>query len=123
MGTRMKPRRVLILYENSLLAEGLLLLLSEQNWLNVRAQKLSDHGAGSADDFVPDVIIVDREDFARASANTVQELLSKRPSVRIVDVSSDDDLARVYDGHQIRVAKFDDFLATLAGKGRSKLGG
>ncbi len=111
----MTARRILLLYQESLLAQGLTNLLQEQAGLDVSARKLNDSDAeGFVRQFAPDVVIIDREDFASHAAITIDQLLRAGPShMKVVDVSSRSDLARVYEGHQVRLAEFDDLLETF----------
>ena len=112
----MRAKRVLLLYQDSLLAQGIVSLLRERVALEVAARHLKDGDLNHfVEEFTPDVVIVDREDLAQYAPTTVDQLLHERPHIRIIDISSRDDVARVYEGHEIRVAKFDDLLETLAG--------
>ncbi len=112
----MTARRVLVLYQDSLLAQGVLSLLRQQVGLEVSARQLEDSRAEEfMGQFAPDVVIIDREDFAGQTGVTIDQLLREGPPhVKVVDISSRNDLARVYEGHEIKLAKFDDLLATLA---------
>lgn len=106
--------RILALYQDSLLVQGLLSLLREQPGLQVSVGLLKDSNAEELlRQCAPDVVVIDREDFAGHAAVTIDQLLRERPHVKVVDISSRSDLAHVYEGHQIRVAKFDDLLATF----------
>ncbi len=110
--------RILLLYQDSLLAQGLSSLLRQESGLEVSARRLQD---GHLDEFVrqfaPDVVIIDREDSKRHAEITIEELLSGRPGVKVVDVSSRDEFARVYEGRQVRLTTFDDLLATFRNEG------
>lgn len=110
----MASKRILVLCQDSLLAQGLLSLLREQPGLEVEARQLKSSAQEFVRQFAPDVVIIDGEDFARHATITIDQLLRERPHVRVIDVSSSNDLARVYEGQEIRVAKFEDLLATLA---------
>lgn len=115
----MAARRVLLLYQDSLLAQGIISLLRERAVLEVAAAQLANGELHQVvEEFVPDVVIVDRDDLAQQAFITIEQLLRELPDIRIIDISSRDDLARIYEGHQIRVAKFDDLMETLAGDGR-----
>ncbi len=110
--------RILLLYQDSLLAQGLSSLLRQESGLEVSARRLQD---GHLDEFVrqfaPDVVIIDREDSKRHAEITIEELLSGRLGVKVVDVSSRDEFARVYEGRQVRLTTFDDLLATFRNEG------
>ena len=113
--------RVLLLYQDSLLAHGILSLLRERTEVDVAARQFADGGLHQfIEEFRPQVIIVDRDDLARNTQVTIGELLHEQRQIRIIDVSADNDLARVYEGHQVKVAQFDDLLATLAEDGRTR---
>lgn len=110
----MKPRRVLILYQNSLLAEGLRSLLSEERRLEVRTQKLGGrpwHDLGGG--FVPDVIIVDRDELAGQSEITIGDLLSGPRGTKVIDVSVHDPKVRLYHGYEFNEADLQDLLAAI----------
>ncbi len=110
----MNRRRVLILYLNSLLAEGLLALLSQESWLEVRAKKLTDClVTDAANHFVPDVIIVDRDELAGQTAITIGDLLSGDPGTRVIDVSIRNTKVRLYEGREFSEANFGDLLAAI----------
>jgi len=108
-------RRILLLYQGSLLVQGLTNLLREQAGLDVSAREFDDCDMeGFVQQLAPDVVIIDREDFASHAAITLDQLLRAGPShMKVVDVSSRNDLARVYEGHQVRLAEFDDLLETF----------
>lgn len=119
----MNRRRVLILHLNSLLAEGLLALLSQQSWLEVRAKKLTDCLVTDAGDhFAPDVIIVDRDELAGQNAVTIGDLLSGRPGTKVIDVSIRNTKVRLYEGREFSEADFQDLLATIDGSGPARNG-
>jgi hypothetical protein len=110
----MRAKRVLLLYQDSLLAQGIVSLLRERVALEVAARHLKDDDLNHfVEEFTPDVVIVDREDLAQYAPTTVDQLLHERPHIRIIDMSSRDDVVRVYEGHEIRVAKFDDLLEVV----------
>jgi len=112
----MAARRILLLYNRSLLAQGLLSLLKEQSGVEVRASRLSDAGVTEfVQWFAPDIVVIDRDDFARQAAITIDQLLRDQPQMRVIDVSTRNDVARVYEGHQVEMAKLDDLLAAFAG--------
>ena len=111
----MTVRRVLLLYQDSLLAQGIVSLLRERAALEVAARQLANGELQQfVEEFAPDVVIVDRDDFAQHASITIDQLLRELRDIRIIDISSRDDLARVYEGHEVRVAKFADLLATLS---------
>ena len=111
----MAARRVLVLFQDSLLAEGLLSLLQEQAGLEVRSGQLKDPDVKECvRQFVPDVVVIDNEDFVAHARITIDQLLREWPHTKVVDVSSHDALARVYQGREIEVTKFEDFLAAFA---------
>ena len=119
----MEPRRVLILYENSLLAEGLLALLSQESWLEVRAKKLTDClVTDAANHFVPDVIIVDRDELADQTAITIGDLLAGGTGTKVIDVSIRNTKVRLYEGREFSEADFQDLLATIDGSGPAREG-
>ena len=119
----MKRRRVLILYLNSLLAEGLLALLSQQDWLDVRAEKFSEHLTDHGrDHFEPDVIIVDRDELAGQNAITIGDLLSRRPGTRVIDVSVRNTSVRLYEEREFSEADFGDLLAAIKSDRPTKSG-
>ena len=119
----MKRRGVLILYQSSLLAEGLLTLLSQEDRLDVRAEKFSEHLANrGGNHFEPDVIIVDRDELAGQNAITIGDLLSRRPGTRVIDVSVRDTSVRLYEEREVSEADFQDLLATIDGSGPTKSG-
>src|SRR5574341_1990101 len=110
----MKPRRVLILYENSLLAEGLRALLSQESRLEVRAEKLAGASSHDRDDpFVPDVIIVDRDELAGQSEVTVADLLSGRRGTRVIDVSARTPKVRLYQAHEFNEVDLQHLLVAI----------
>lgn len=110
----MKPRRVLILYENSLLAEGLRALLSQESRLEVRAEKLAGPTSHDADDhFVPDVIIVDRDELAGQSEVTIGDLLSGKWGTKVIDVSVRNPKMRLYQGHEFSEVDLQHLLAAI----------
>jgi len=109
-------KRVLLLYQDSLLAQGVLSLLGEEARLAVAEKRLNDGDiAQFVEEFGPDVIVIDRDDFAKYAPIGLDQLLRGRSDVKVVDISSQDDLARVYQRYQIHVAKFDDLLTALSG--------
>jgi hypothetical protein len=109
----MKPRRVLILYENSLLAEGLRALLSQESRLEVRAEKLAGPMSHDADDhFVPDVIIVDRDELASQSEVTIGDLLSGKWGTKVIDVKCPQPKGEAVPGPRVQRGG----LATPAGR-------
>lgn len=109
----MKPKRVLILYENSLLAEGLRSLLSQETRLDVRAEKLVGPTSHDPDDrFVPDVIIVDRDELASQSEVTIGDLLSGR-GTKVIDVSIRNPKVRLYQGHEFNEVDLQHLLAAI----------
>lgn len=117
------PRRVLILYENSLLAEGLRALLSQESRLEVRAEKFSEYLTNRCGDhFEPDVIIVDRDELAGQHAITIGDLLSRRPGTRVIDVSVRNTSVRLYEEREFSEADSQDLLATIDGSGPTKSG-
>ena len=110
----MTARRVLILYRDSLLAQGLESLLRQQTGLETSATQLEEANVEElVRHFAPDVIIVDRDELAVRAGITVDRLL-REPHLRVIAVSSRDDVAQVYEGHEVRVAKLEDLLATFA---------
>ena len=110
----MEPRRVLILYENSLLAEGLRALLSQETRLEVRAEKLADPTSHDPDDhFVPDVIIVDRDELASQSEVTIGDLLSGRRGTKVIDVSVRNTKVRLYRGCEFNEVDLQHLLAAI----------
>ncbi len=103
-----------MLFQDSLLAEGLLSLLQEQAGLEVGSGQLGDPQVGEfLRQFAPDVVVIDKEDFVTHARTTIDQLLREWPQIKVVDVSSRDALARVYQGREIEVTKFEDFLAAL----------
>ena len=103
-----------MLFQDSLLAEGLLSLLREQAALAVQSRQLKDpHVEEFLRQFAPDVVVIDQEDFDAHARITIDQLLREWPHTKVVDVSSHDTLARVYQGREIEVTKFEDFLATF----------
>ncbi len=119
----MKRRRVLVLYLNSLLAEGLLALLSQEDRLDVRAEKFSEHLTNhGGDHFEPEVIIVDRDELADQNAITIGDLLSRRPGTRVIDVSVRNTSVRLYEEREFSAADLQDLLATIDGSGPTKSG-
>ncbi len=110
----MKPRRVLILYENSLLAEGLRALLSQESRLEVRAEKLAESPSHDPEDqFVPDVIIVDRDELASQSDITIGDLLSGKWGTKVIDVSVRNPKVRLYQGHEFNEVDLQHLLAAI----------
>jgi len=110
----MKPRRVLILYENSLLAEGLRSLLSQETRLDVRAEKLVGPTSHDPDDhFVPDVIIVDRDELASQSEVTIGDLLSGKRGTKVIDVSIHNPKVRLYQRHEFSEVDLQHLLAAI----------
>lgn len=111
----MTARRILLLYQDSLLAEGLRSLLEEQIGLEVNVRRFNDSDVEEfVRQFAPDVVVIDKEDFIAHARITIDQLLREWPQTRVVDVSSHDVLVRVYQGREIRVTKFEDLLATFA---------
>ena len=110
----MEPRRVLILYENSLLAEGLRALLSQESRLEIRAEKLGGATSHDPDDhFVPDVIIVDRDELASQSEVTIGDLLSGKRGTRVIDVSVHNPKVRLYQGCEFNEVDLQHLLAAI----------
>jgi len=115
----MVATRVLLLYQDSLLSQGIVSLLREHAEVHFEARRLADGGLLQfIEEFQPEVIIVDREELARNTPVTIDQLLREQRQIRIIDISANDDLARVYEGHQVRVARFEDLLATLGADAR-----
>ncbi len=111
----MAARRILILYQDSILAQGLLSLLRERASLQVRSGQLQDpHTKELLREFVPDAVIIDREDFARQAAITIDQLLRVRPDLKVIDISARNDIALVFESQQVRLAQIDDLLAAVA---------
>lgn len=110
----MKLRRVLILYENSLLAEGLRALLSQESRLEVRAEKLAGCSSHDPEDpFVPDVIIVDRDELAGQTEVTIGDLLSGKRDTRVIDVSVRTPKVRLYQAHEFSEVDLQHLLAAI----------
>lgn len=116
----MQPRRVLILYQSSLLAEGLVTLLSQQDQLEVKAEKFSDHlSEHSNDRFLPDVIIIDRDELPGQDDITIGDLLSTRSGIKVIDVSTRNKNVRLYEGRELCAAEFEDLLTAINDAGQT----
>lgn len=111
----MAVRRVLVLYQDSLLAQGILSLLREQAGVEARSGQFKDAPVEEfMRRFAPDVVIVDREDFAAHAAIALSELVAQASGIRVIDVSAASDMVRLYDGRRIDSARFEDVLAAIA---------
>ncbi len=95
-------------------------LLSQQSGLAVRARKFTECLTDDPNHFVPDVIIVDRDELAAQEAITIGDLLSSRPGTKVIDVSIRNTKVRLYEGQEFSEADFHDLLATIDGAGPTR---
>ncbi len=63
--------------------------------------------------FVPDVVIIDREDFAAHAEVTLSELLCQASGMKVIDVSTNSNMVRLFEGRQIGIAQFEDLMAAI----------
>ena len=110
----MTARRVLILYRDSLLAQGLESLLRQQKGLETSAAQLEEANVEElVRQFAPDVIIVDRDELAEQTAITIGDLLAAGTGTKVIDVSIRNTTVRLYEGRELSEAGFQDLLAAI----------
>ena len=110
----MTARRVLILYRDSLLAQGLESLLRQQKGLETSATQLEEANVEElVRQFAPDVIIVDRDELAEQTAITIGDLLAAGTGTKVIDVSIRNTTVRLYEGRELSEAGFQDLLAAI----------
>ncbi len=110
-GTRMRSRRIAVVFHESLMLEGLVNLLQERADLEVTSlDPAVVDVAGRLRHLSPEVIIVDGENLGRWPGLTLPQLLADGPGTKVIDVNLDSDEIKVYEQHRVTIGKFDDLL-------------
>src|SRR3990170_3999992 len=100
----MGRQQVLILYQASLLAQGVESLLRKERGLDVVGLRLgSGPRGGYVEGLDPDVIILDTCDLGGRAGMTVLGLLQEHPRAKVICLNAEDDKLEVYRRHE-RVA-------------------
>ena len=90
----MKKEQVLVLYRNSLFAEGLAGLLKRERAFEVvgvvERKEIPWKKAGSV---CPDVVIIEGKDLVREAGNALVELLKCCAKARVISVNAEDNEA------------------------------
>lgn len=94
---QMARRQVLILYQASLLAQGIESLLRKEKGLEVVGLQLGKRVAETQDaNFEPDAIILDTCDLSGRAGISVLSLLHEHPKAKVICMNAEDNRLEVY---------------------------
>ncbi len=105
-------RRIMVLYRNSLLAQGLETLLRQVDGLEVTAVDL-DRGQAivpAVEAYQPHVVLWEWEDIPTSSAGLIFQMLEKLPSARIFCFTSALNGLTVYAKRDLSLTSFSDLV-------------
>ena len=107
----MTTSRVLILYDQEMFGQGVHALIKTRSDLQVVAvEPFGDDTVRRATDLQPNIVILS-ENADRQ--NLLPDLLEAIPGVRVVRLTLDDNIVRVYDCHRIVAGGTEDLMAAL----------
>jgi len=107
-------RQVLILYQASLLAQGVESLLRKERGLDVVGLRLgSGPGGGHGEGLDPDVIILDTCDLGGRAGMTVLGLLQAHPRAKVICLNAEDDKLEVYRRHERVAARREELVEAI----------
>jgi chemotaxis response regulator CheB len=111
---RERKRRVLVVQGDSLLSSGVLRLLSNETGLRVVGARPASEGAliTKVARFRPDVVLLEATSHL-TNPTRLLSLVEHYPTLRVVVMSPDRDVAEMYDRTEIAMAEVANLLAVI----------
>jgi chemotaxis response regulator CheB len=111
---RERKRRVLVVQGDSLLSSGVLRLLSNESGLRVVGTRPANEGAliTKVVRFRPDVVLLETTSHL-TNPTRLLSLVEHYPTLRVVVMSSDRDVAEMYDRTEIAMAEVANLLDVI----------
>lgn len=107
-------RQVLILYQGSLLAQGIESLLRQEKGLEVMSLQLGKgHLQPASVQYEPDAIILDTSDLGGRAGISVVALLQEHPGAKVICMNAEDDKVEVYRKDQRIATRREELVAAI----------
>jgi hypothetical protein len=110
---KIRRQQVLVIYRNSLLAQGIASLLQREKGLEVMVLNLAETGDTPPAPLTPEVIIVDANDPGAQQELSVLRLLRDNPTARVICLHPGDQVLEIYQRIQKMAAKREELIEAI----------